>query len=183
MDLECLFDGRGQLTPLKESKPISARWKQLTRATLQRIPDHRPALLPGLVAELGDILIVAGHEEDTERLKQWITDHFADRLGTVLKLAQDLNKVVGQGFTSCDLDLLYADPDTAFNNMDMEDALQPAGNTPPNNHRRREGIICTTDLGLGRSERTKDGWKCSVLLKAKVILPSGLEEILSGPMI
>ena len=147
------------------------------------MPDHRPALLPGLVAELGDILIVAGHTEDTERLKQWITDHFADRLGTVLKLAQDLNKVVGQGFTSCDLNLLYVDPDTAFNNTDMEDALQPAGNTPPNNHRRREGIICTTGLGLGRSERTKSVWKCSVLLKAKVILPSGLEEILSGLMI
>jgi len=146
------------------------------------MPDHNPALLPGLVAELGDILVAAGHAEDTERLKQRITDRFAGRLGTVLKLAQDLNKQVGQGFTSCDLELLYIAPDTVFNNTDMEDALQPAGSTPANNRRKKEKIVCTTDLGLGRSERTKDGRKWSVLLKAKVILPSGLEEILGGPM-
>ncbi len=143
--------------------------------------DHKADFLPGLVADLGDILLVAGHEEDTERLKQRISDRFTGRLGTVLKLAQDLNKQVGQGFTSCDLELLYIDPDTAFNNTKMEDALQPAG-TPPNNRRKIEKIICTTDLGLGRSERIKDGRKSSVLLKAKVILPSGLEEILGGPM-
>lgn len=144
--------------------------------------NHEPALLPGLVAELGDILVVAGHEGGAERLKQRITDRFAGRLGTILKLAQDLNKQVGQGFTSCDLELLYIVPDTAFNDRDMEDALQPVGSTPPNNRRRREKIICTTDLGLGRSERTKDDRKWSVLLKAKVILPSGLEEIPGGPM-
>jgi len=160
-------------------QPISARWKQLTKATLERMPDHKPALLPGLVAELGDILVAAGHAEGTERLKQRITDRFAGRLGTVLKLAQDLNEQVGQGFTSCDLELLYIAPDTAFNNTDMEDVLHP---TRPNNRRKKEKIICTTDLGLERSERTKDGRKWSVLLKAKVILPSGLEEILGGPM-
>jgi len=167
-----------KFTPLKEFQPVSARWKQLTKAALQRMPDHKPDLLPGLVAELGDILVTAGHEEDIERLKQRITDRFAGRLGTVLKLAQELNRQIGQGITSCDLELLYVFPDTVFNNKDMEDALQSAGST-----RKKERIICTTDLGLGRSERTRaSGRKWSVLLKPKVILPSGLEEILGGPM-
>jgi len=134
------------------------------------------------VAELGDILVAGSHQENTERLRQRITARFARRLGTVLKLAQDLNKQVGQGFF--DLELFYIDPDTAFNIAKMEKALQPPGSTPPNNldHRKVEKIICTTDLGLGRSGRIKDDQKSSVLLKVKVVLPSGLEEILSGPM-
>jgi len=94
-----------------------------------------------------------------------------------MKLARNLNKKVGEGVTSCDLEVLYITPDISFNKANMEDAL---GTSTDNG---TEKVICTTDLGLVRAERLSGPtahWNESVLLKPKVILPSGLEGIVGG---
>jgi len=132
---------------------------------------QEPDLLPDLAEALANILVAAGYKEGPANSHQQIMSRFSNRIGTVMKFARDLNKTVGEGVTSCDLEVLYIPPDIPYHPGNMSDALGAS----PNNC--SENVICTTDLGLVRAERlsgTVAHWNESVLLKPKVILPSGV---------
>jgi len=136
---------------------------------------HEPDLLPDLAEALANILVAAGYKEGPVVALQRIMARFSDSIGSLIKLAQDLNKKVGEGVTSCDLEVLYISPDILFHSANMEDAL---GATSGN-----EKVMCTTDLGLVRAERLSGAiahWNEYVLLKPKVILPSGLVGIVGS---
>jgi hypothetical protein len=139
---------------------------------------HEPDLLPDLAEALANILVAAGYKEGPVAALQRIMTRFSDPIGTLIKLAQDLNKNVGEGVTSCDLEVLYISPDIPFHAANMEDALGAASRDS------NEKVICTTDLGLVRAERLSGAiahWNEYVLLKPKVILPSGLIGIAGSP--
>ena len=108
---------------------------------------HEPDLLPDLAEALANILVAAGYRDSPVMALQRIMARFSDSIGTLIKLARDLNKKVGEGVTSSDLEVLYISPDIPFHAASMEDALGP---TSSNGH---EKVICTTDLGLVRAER------------------------------
>ncbi|KAF9476873.1 hypothetical protein BDN70DRAFT_949660 [Pholiota conissans] len=160
-----------------EEQAVSGRWRQLTRKHLQRMFAHNPDLSSDMLGAVANIFTTAGLKESPEMAYERIASRFAARVSVVMKLAVDLNKHIGEGITSCDLEALYIMPDVAFNPTTMEDALG-ASSSPET---LQETILCTTDLGLVRAEKiagSRGDWKESVLLKPKVVLYSGIAGII-----
>lgn len=57
--------------------------------------------------------------------------------------------------------------------------MESEGNASSGGGKHQEGVFCTTDLGLNQSTKQDDGSiQTQVLVKARVILISELEEIL-----
>ncbi|TFK45168.1 hypothetical protein BDQ12DRAFT_674251 [Crucibulum laeve] len=157
-----------------EEQAISGRWRALTRIHLQRMLAHEPDLSIYMVDAFVHVLITAGLRDSAAVLHERIMSEFLDRILLILRAAVRLNKIIGEGITSCDLEVFYVAPDILFNPPTMDDAYgSPAAS-------EYEAVLCTTDLGLVRAERRpgKDAeWNESVLLKPKVVLPSGLQDV------
>lgn len=183
-----------------EEQSVSGRWRALTRQHVQRMmrskasPSHSPSPSPDvtdlvvyMVDALVNVLLISGLNNSPQRhthteLHSKITTTFAAQLNVVLSSAKRLNKAAGELVTSCDLEALYIAPDCNFNGAMMEDA---SGAKTPNTTPTKvpERVLCTTDLGLVRAEKvtaTRGEWSESVLLKPKVVLVSGLQEILGS---
>ena len=130
-------------------------------------------LMPKLVGTLAEIIVAAGHRQDAATVRKHIIDRFANRLEEVIKAGQDLHKVIGEDITSCDLEVVWLQPGTPFDAGLMDDTFGP---TTIND---REEVACVTDVGLRSKEKVSGSTKRkqSVLLKAKVLLPSGLAGI------
>ncbi|EAU92050.1 hypothetical protein CC1G_06037 [Coprinopsis cinerea okayama7 len=187
-----------------EEQSVSGRWRALTRYHVQRMmrgntPSHSPS--PGvddLVIYMADALVnvllisglnrrspVTGHPLYTHsQLHSQVTSTFSNQLNHILSYAKKLNKAVGERVTSCDLEALYIAPDVIFNGTTMEDASADGGKSPNTTPTKNpEKVLCTTDLGLVRAEKvpaTRGEWHESVLLKPKVILVSGIKELLGS---
>ncbi|CAA7260335.1 unnamed protein product [Cyclocybe aegerita] len=162
-----------------EEQAVSGRWRQLTRTHLQRMLAHEPEQLAvDMVDVFSNIIVTAGLKESPATVHERIMTSFGDRIRMAMKHAQNMNKKIGEGITSCDLEVLYIVPEIPFNPNMMEDAIGSTSIT--NNH---ESVVCTTDLGLARTEKlsgTIGQWNEAVLLKPKVVLPSGLVGIAGG---
>ncbi len=131
--------------------------------------DIHQQLVDVVMETLVNILISAGLEVATDQVSDTMAAQFAGHTSEVVKRATELNSVIGQGIISCELSPIYLPPETAFDVGTMEDTF---GRGP----REQELILCTTDLGLLRSERQGDDWQRRVLMRPKVALQSGLEE-------
>ncbi|KAF8901880.1 hypothetical protein CPB84DRAFT_1776901 [Gymnopilus junonius] len=158
-----------------EEQAVSGRWRQLTRSHLQRMLVQEPDLTTDMVDACAKIFVVAGLKGIPSAVHERIMDKFGKTISRLMTQAQQLNKKIGEGVTSCDLEALYIAPDVAYNVSMMEDALgTPAGKEEKDMH---EKILCTTDLGLVRAEKISGRigeWQESVLLKPKVMLHSGI---------
>ncbi|KDR69816.1 hypothetical protein GALMADRAFT_230475 [Galerina marginata CBS 339.88] len=158
-----------------EEQAVSGRWRQLTRTHLQRMLAQEPDLTSDMADAFARIVVTAGLKENTATVHERIMNKFGENISTVMKLAQRLNKKIGEGITSCDLEALYIAPDVSYNDTVMEDAI---GTTPGKKAgSASETVLCTTDLGLVRAEKvtgTSGDWHESVLLRPKVVLHSGL---------
>ena len=122
---------------------------------------------------LANIFIAAGFKESLTALQLQIVTCFGERIHTVMKCAQHLNKTMGEGVTSCDLEPLYIESETPFDDRMMDDSLNTSDPLIPSD----EKVLCTTDLGLGRVEKisgTSGEWQEVTLFKPKVILLSRL---------
>ena len=160
-------------TPRIEGQAVAGRWRQLTRSHLQsRLPKQPQDLQPSLVETAANITVLANYATVAEVVVPQIRKRFGRRINTIIRLAQSLNKKAGEGVTSCDLEFLHVAPNTAYNPSDMEDGFKVGFGT------EAESVICTTDLGLLRSEKSSEAEgqrRVSVLVKPKVVLPSGLK--------
>ena len=122
---------------------------------------------------LANIFIAAGFKESLTALQLQIVTCFGERIHTVMECAQQLNKTMGEGVTSCDLEPLYIEPEVPFDGHMMDDSLNTFDPLTPSD----EKVLCTTDLGIGRAEKvsgTSGEWHEVTLLKPKVILLSRL---------
>ena len=161
------------LTSSLEEQAVSGRWRQLTRKHLQRMLTSDPDLSLDMLGAVANIFLTAGLKDTPEKVYERIITQFGSRVAVVMKLAVDLNRHIGEGITSCDLEALYIAPDIVYDPTTMEDAIG-TGSV------EQETIICTTDLGLVRAEKiagTRGDWKEAVLLKPKVVLYSGIAGI------
>lgn len=150
----------------------------MTRKHLQRMLAHDPDLSSDMLGAVANIFTTAGLKDSPEMVYERIVGRFAGRVSVVMKLAVDLNKHIGEGITSCDLEALYIAPDIKFNPATMDDAIGASSSSP---EAAQEMILCTTDLGLVRAEKiagARGDWKESVLLKPKVVLYSGIASII-----
>lgn len=184
-----------------EEQSVSGRWRALTRQHVQRMMRGRSSspspspdigeLVVFMVDALVNVLLIAGlnrrrlsgspvHTHTS--LHEKVTESFAGQLHVVLSLARRLNKAVGEQVTSCDLETLYISPNVVFNPVTMEDTAGPQSpNATPKN--TPEIVLCTTDLGLVRAEKvplTRGEWNESVLMKPKVMLVSGVRDIIGA---
>lgn len=135
---------------------------------------------PDFTTEMADtfssVLITAGLKARLQSVHDRILSGFSGQISRVMKLAQDLNKHIGEGVTSCDLEALYIAPDVEYDPFSMEDAVATDAVKKTENG-GRETILCTTDLGLVRAEKvsgTLGDWHEQVLLRPKVVLYSGI---------
>lgn len=132
---------------------------------------YQQYLLPALTKTLAEVVVTAGYRQDFAFVRKFITERFAHRLEGVIKAAQELHGVVGEGVTSCDLSVIWYRPGTTYDASMMEDPYGPKAVVID-----REEVACVTDLGLKSTEKGSGSTmvKQLILLKAKVLLPSGL---------
>lgn len=136
---------------------------------------QEPDLTADMIDACAKIFVVAGLREDPATVHERIMNKFGKTISRLMAQAQHLNKKIGEGVTSCDMEALYIAPNVAYDSSMMEDVI----GTPSSKEARvaHEAILCTTDLGLVRAEKisgTVGEWQESVLLKPKVMLYSGI---------
>ena len=164
------------LTNHKEEQAVSGRWRQLTRTHFQRMV-AAPNFANDMAEVLANVFLAAGFKESLAALQLQIVTCFGERIHLVMQCAQQLNKTIGEGVTSCDLEPLYIESEIPFDGNTMDDSLNTSDPLTPSD----EKVLCTTDLGLGRAEKisgTSGEWHEVTLLKPKVILPSRLLELI-----
>lgn len=164
-------------SPCAEEQAVSGRWRALTRNHVQGMIDDEPDLAMYFVDAFVNVLIASGFNGSQSMLHEIITTKFAQRIAGVVQMAVRLNKAIGEDVTSCDLEAIYVGPNDAFDVSTMDDAF---GRELDGS---QEQVVCTTDLGLFRTERAAGGvkqWQNTVLLKPKIVLRSGIEEMKSG---
>jgi hypothetical protein len=139
--------------------------------------DHEPDLAMYFIDAFVNILLTAGINETQSTLHESIATRFGDKVAIVVKGAQRLRKAIGEEITSCDFEVLHVLHDMEFNSTTMDDAFA-------SDHEQKraepEAVLCMTDLGLARVVR-KPGkvgdWDEAIVVKPKIILQSGVEEM------
>ena len=156
-----------------EDQIITGRWRVLTRSYVQKLFDEAPDMTDFLFDAFVNILVAAGVDLPDTDLRHAILEKFGERVTLIAQKSKELNKVMGEKVTSCELIPLYAVPDAPFDPGAMDDAVSDV----KREESKGELVLCTTDLGLLRAERIKEKegeWVKSLLLKPKVVLESGL---------
>ena len=157
-----------------ETQAVSGRWRALTRAHAQNMAlQHQGDLHSTLVTRLIDTLVVtmvtAGCTESYDDTYHQLTQKFGKRVSNVVKMALRLNTIMGEEVLSADLWPINAATGDKFDRVKMEDFEgqddQPAGKL----------VLCTTALGLYRSEKTTGDsahFKNAILKRPQVALQS-----------
>ncbi|EEB93330.1 hypothetical protein MPER_08025 [Moniliophthora perniciosa FA553] len=168
----------------REEQPISAQWRILTRKYIRQIYRNVPQ------ADLSDYFFDASSrilmtarlrtqesvEELTERLKQQFSSHVA----AVIDIAIELNTVIGDSVTSCELVPIYCETGIPFDDTSMEKASPFPGTAErPRSSKTDDCVLCTTKMGLLQSVKVEGRpgeWTHRILLKPKIILQSAFED-------
>ncbi|KAG7091391.1 hypothetical protein E1B28_010429 [Marasmius oreades] len=165
----------------REEQPISSRWRVLTRKYVRQVFRHTPQvdLSDYFFDAFANILVTAGLQnsgtlgELTDQLKT----HFASHIADIINRAIKLNNVIGDDITSCELVPINCETGILFDEDSMENTFDPPSWS---NSFTEENILCTTELGLLRSEKVhgKEGeWTHLILLKPKVVLQSAFRTV------
>jgi hypothetical protein len=128
---------------------------------------------PFIVHHLVAVLLIAGYQDTHAHLVETFRFKFGENLRRIADMALYLNKAIGEGITSGDLQILYLPCGTPYNPEQMEDGH---GGGIEESRATGTRILCTTDLGLRRVEKVSAGgrhdWEEIMLLKPKVALES-----------
>ncbi|KAI0690377.1 hypothetical protein BC835DRAFT_1281177 [Cytidiella melzeri] len=173
-----------------ENQAVSARWRTLTKRHLTLLADgidrYIPALCGVLFRGLLDILVTSGVPMAVGAIEEKARATFGDEFATIARQVLELQKVIGQDVTSSEFQVLCSKHDDQFLAEFMQD-IDDGGARAKEDTRTREGlpIMCTTELGLQRRGKRagvkgeKDVEERSVMLKAKVAMPSLVEDFKS----
>lgn len=132
-----------------------------------------------LAQRVVDVLFVAGI-----RAQSWqvIGNHYRERLDRLVTMILELQKTIGEDIVASDFELRLVAGGQYFDPTVMKDGNGRAGHALPPGLKQR--VLCTTALGLIRSETTtrkdqgKDSQRSSVVvLKPCVTLESMLKEL------
>ncbi|KAJ7905236.1 hypothetical protein B0H13DRAFT_1881244 [Mycena leptocephala] len=155
-----------------QNQVAAGHWRALTHTHVQELINGEPELGDYFVDAFVNVLLTAGFKSSSAALHALVAQRFADRISALVRLALGLNKAVGAEVTVCELKTLSAAPGVAFDAGTMIDIVDGAAQPG-------EAVLCTCELGLSRSDKIDGVWTKTVLLKPKVVLPSGLEEMLA----
>ncbi|KAJ7224613.1 hypothetical protein GGX14DRAFT_557471 [Mycena pura] len=149
----------------------AGRWRALTHTHVQGLIHGEPELGEYFVDAFVNVLLTAGFKSSAAALHALVSQRFADHIAAVVRLALGLNKAVGAEVTACELKALSAAPGVLYDAETMVDIVD--GVPQPD-----ETVLCTCELGLSRLDKIDGTWTKTILLKPKVVLSSGLEELL-----
>ena len=134
---------------------------------------HQDDLHSTIVTHLSDTLVVimvaAGCTKSYDDIYRQFTQRFGERVSNVVKMALRLNRVMGEEVLSVDLWPINTTAGDKFDRAKMEDF------EGQDDHQAGKLVLCTTALGLHRSEKiTGDSihFKDAILKKPKVALES-----------
>lgn len=142
--------------------------------------EQQHELHSAMVKHICDILVATivagGCTKSYDGAYHQFKQSFGDQVANIVKMAVQLNKVVGEEVVSADLSPIEVTTGKEFDGATMEDFAGQG------DHRAGELVLCTTALGLYRSEKVtvgdSIGLKNSLLKKPTVALESmadGLE--------
>lgn len=159
---------------MTETQAVGGRWRALTRAHAQKVALQEGDLHATMVAHISDTLVIivvaAGCTKSYEEAYRTFTQKFGERISNIVKMASRLNKAMGEEVTSADLWPINATSGEKFDSATMEDFESHGEDLD------EKAILCTTALGLQRSEKVVRGdaveFKVTTLLKPKVALES-----------
>lgn len=157
-----------------ETQAVGGRWRALTRAHAQKVALKEADLHATMVAHISDtlviILVAAGCTKNYEEAYRTFTQKFGERISNIVKLASRLNKAMGEEVTSADLWPINTSSGEKFDRTIM-DNFESFGEDSEG-----KAVLCTTALGLQRSEKVVQGdvveFKNTTLVKPKVALES-----------
>lgn len=157
-----------------EPQAVGGRWRALTRAHAQKVALQEADLHATMVAHISDtlvlIIVTAGCTKSYEEAYRTFTQKFGERISNIVKMASRLNKAMGEEVTSADLWPTNATSGEKFDGASLDNFETHAEDS------EGKTILCTTALGLQRSEKVVQGnlveFKTTTLLKPKVALES-----------
>ncbi|KAJ7182207.1 hypothetical protein C8R43DRAFT_966538 [Mycena crocata] len=155
-----------------QDQAVAGRWRALTHTHVQELIHGEPELGDYFIDAFVNVLLTAGFKSSSAALHELVGQRFADRIAALVRLALGLNKAVGAEVTACELKTLSAPPGVPFDAEGMVDIVD--GVVQPG-----EAVLCTCELGLSRADKIDGAWTKTILLKPKVVVPSGLEELLA----
>ncbi|KAJ7152911.1 hypothetical protein C8R46DRAFT_1302313 [Mycena filopes] len=155
-----------------QDQGVAGRWRALTHAHVQELIHGEPELGDYFVDAFVNVLLTAGFKSSSAALHELVGQRFADRIAALVRLALGLNKAIGEEVTACELKALSAAPGASFDAETMVDVVDGAAQPG-------EAVLCTCELGLSRADKVDGVWTKTVLMRPKVVLPSGLEELLA----
>ena len=144
----------------------------------------------GIVRNLSRILLISGAtvcgNSQFEAVRDTVHATFGEKVGSIVKSALDIRKVVGEEMTTTEFEVFCPRYGQRFVADTMEDVDAPSARDETNvSSETNEVILCTTDLGLRRYGKKaaagggEEEWEERVLLKAKVALPALMEDFVS----
>lgn len=180
---------------LAESQAVSARWRTLTRRYISSSGQKRGEVgaetCESIVHDLFRILTISGvaSSERAEVIKGKVHAGFGEKVTTVVNKALEIRRLVGEEITTTEFRVFCPQEGDGFLAVymaDMDDSGPGSRNsdTAANNS---AVVLCTTELGLYRygkrsaTSTDEEVWETNVLLKAKVALPSLLEDCATEP--
>ncbi|OBZ72268.1 hypothetical protein A0H81_07693 [Grifola frondosa] len=152
-----------------EPLTIAARWRSLTRRyskqNLYTGRDLTSGFAHQVAERLSNILILAGANATPQQI------HESYELETIIRLALDLQRIIGEDAISCNLETFIARADDPFDPEHMERAeYMSNGSESPNPVTH---VLCSTELGLRRWEKLREDveeLQSTTLLKPHVVL-------------
>ena len=147
----------------------------MTRKHVQRLLQNKPDIAEYFLDAFSNILMAIGFGNDQALMQNIIRSEFGDRMGRIGSLALELNKAIGEGIVSSEIEPIYVAPGVAFDPAVMDDD-ELFTNDPQDSPSESETILCTTRLGLlwtgeGSAESR---WDEKILLRPRIVRRSQL---------
>jgi hypothetical protein len=162
------------MTLLTEGQAVSGNWRALTRAhTLPAcMSDPENTIDMAITSSFSDMLLAAGCTGSKSDITAALWSKFGEKFHHFVSLAAQVNKMIGVGVISEDLEVLVRWPDDGFDERTMEDSYDNGDRMQGTEE--REIVLCATELGLGR--RAGMGEQ-GIVIKPKVALVSVIDII------
>ncbi|KAK7058100.1 hypothetical protein R3P38DRAFT_2844320 [Favolaschia claudopus] len=161
-----------QRVRMSQDQIAAGRWRAVTHTHVQELINGEPELSDYFIDAFVNVLLTAGFRSSSAALHAIVGERFGATISALVRLALGLNKAIGTEVTACELKALSATPGVQYEPATMIDVVDGAV-------QHGETVLCTCELGLSRADKIDGVWTRNILLKPKVVLPSGLEELLA----
>jgi hypothetical protein len=123
------------------------------------------------------VLLAAGCTGPKSDIASTLWSKFGEKIHHFVSLAAQVNKMIGVGVISEDLEVLVRWPDEGFDEMTGEDSYDNGDKMQGTEE--LEIVLCATELGLGRRAGMGEQGKPSelIVIKPKVALVSVIDII------